>query len=50
VAIRSALLRGEEAWSFAGAGIVEGSAPAREWEETRLKLQTIAGALVEVGS
>jgi len=30
---------------FAGAGIVEGSDPAKEWDETQLKLQTARAAL-----
>lgn len=40
VAIRSALLRGAGAHVFAGAGIVAGSDPEREWDETALKLMT----------
>lgn len=46
VALRSALLRGQSAWAFAGAGLVDASDPDLEWQETRLKLQTIADALV----
>jgi menaquinone-specific isochorismate synthase len=34
VAIRSALLHGSQADLFSGAGIVAGSDPAREWDET----------------
>jgi len=45
VAIRSALLFGNTAVLYAGAGIVEGSDPAREWEETGLKLATMHAAL-----
>ncbi|HEY8394285.1 MAG TPA: isochorismate synthase [Thermaerobacter sp.] len=45
VAIRSGLLRGAEAWLFAGCGIVPGSDPQREYEETRLKLQPLLSAL-----
>ena len=45
VAIRSGLLRGAEAWLFAGCGIVAGSDPAREYEETRLKLRPLLAAL-----
>jgi isochorismate synthase len=45
VGIRSALLRDEEAWIFAGAGIVAGSTPDGEWRETALKSQTMLGAL-----
>jgi isochorismate synthase len=37
VAIRSALLSGTKACVFAGAGIVPGSAPEKEWIETRNK-------------
>ncbi len=47
VAIRSALLLGDVAVLYAGAGIVEGSDPAREWEETGLKLATMRRALAE---
>lgn len=35
--LRSAVIQGSRAWLYAGAGIVEGSCPDREWEETRLK-------------
>jgi salicylate biosynthesis isochorismate synthase len=49
VAIRSALLRGEGAHLFAGAGIVAGSDPEREWDETRLKLLTARDVLAENG-
>lgn len=45
VALRCALLRGGEAFSFAGAGIVAGSEPAAELAETALKLRTIGRAL-----
>lgn len=45
VAIRSGLLRGAEAWLFAGCGIVPGSDPDREYEETRLKLQPLLSAV-----
>jgi menaquinone-specific isochorismate synthase len=37
-ALRCAVVRGDRARLFAGAGIVEGSDPGREWEETALKL------------
>jgi len=47
VAIRSALLRGKQAWLYAGAGIVEGSIPEEEWEETALKFQAVESALFE---
>ena len=45
VGIRSALLRGNEATLFAGAGIVEGSDPDREFEETESKFQPLLAAL-----
>jgi len=44
-ALRCALLHGGAWRLFAGAGIVPGSDPDREWEETQLKLQTALGAL-----
>lgn len=47
VAIRSALVRGAEAWLYAGAGIVAGSDPEAELGETRLKLQPLLSALTE---
>ena len=40
VALRSALLRGERAHLFAGAGIVAESIPEAEERETRLKLRS----------
>ena len=45
VALRSALVRNEEAHIFAGGGIVSESHPFTEWEETELKLQPIISAL-----
>jgi isochorismate synthase len=45
VALRSALLRGASARLFVGAGIVAGSDPLAEWEETQLKAQALLGAL-----
>jgi isochorismate synthase len=47
VALRCALLRGERARLFAGAGIVAGSRPEAEARETRLKLRALLGALSE---
>ncbi|WP_404785508.1 isochorismate synthase MenF [Altericista sp. CCNU0014] len=47
VGIRSALLQGNCLRLYAGAGIVAGSDPHREWAEVRLKLQTLLQALVE---
>ncbi len=48
VAIRSALVRSSEMTLFAGAGIVAGSDPDREWEEIGLKLQFLLQALQRV--
>lgn len=45
VALRCALLSGETARLYAGAGIVPGSTPAKEREETEVKLQALRGAL-----
>jgi isochorismate synthase len=45
VAIRSGLVRGTEVTLYGGSGIVVGSDPRREFEETRLKLQTMSWAL-----
>jgi menaquinone-specific isochorismate synthase len=47
VGIRSALLQGNSLRLYAGAGIVAGSDPHREWAEVRLKLQTLLQALVD---
>ena len=47
VAIRSALLQGDQATLFAGSGIVEGSDIQREFEETELKFQPLLRALGE---
>jgi menaquinone-specific isochorismate synthase len=46
VGIRSALLDGHRARLYAGAGIVAGSDPDREFAEVRLKLQALLRALV----
>lgn len=46
VGIRSALLDGHHARLYAGAGIVAGSDPEREFAEVRLKLQALLRALV----
>jgi isochorismate synthase len=48
VAIRSALLHGNEAALYAGAGIVADSDPEAELAETRLKLQPMLTALMEL--
>ncbi|MEN9224262.1 MAG: isochorismate synthase [Thermostichus sp. HHBFW_bins_43] len=45
VAIRSALIRGDRARLYAGAGIVADSHPEQEVAEIRLKLQSLAQAL-----
>lgn len=45
VAIRSAVSVGRETWLYAGAGIVAGSVPEREWAETRLKFRPLLEAL-----
>lgn len=41
VSIRSALLKKNDLYAFAGCGIVEGSDPEQEFEETELKLKPI---------
>lgn len=46
VAIRSGLLRGRELSVYAGAGIVAGSDPQREWAEVELKISNILKALL----
>ena len=50
VGIRSALVNGNEAWLYAGCGIVEGSAPRSEYEESCLKLRPMLAALSETAS
>ncbi len=50
VAIRSALICGNTAILYAGAGIVAGSEPEKEWEETALKLDAMRRVLVTDGS
>lgn len=45
VGLRSALVEGRNARVYAGAGIVEGSEPLREWAETELKFQALLAAL-----
>lgn len=47
VALRSGLLRGDRAFVYAGAGIMEDSDPLSEYEETALKMQALLGALDE---
>ena len=46
VGIRSALIDGDRARLYAGAGIVSGSNPDREFDEVQLKLQSLLKALV----
>ena len=48
VALRCAVVAGRTAALFAGCGIVADSDPAREWEESRNKMQVVASALGEV--
>jgi isochorismate synthase len=45
VAIRTAMVRGNEAFLFAGCGIVAGSDPEREYAESCLKLRPMMSAL-----
>jgi isochorismate synthase len=47
VALRSALLRNREARLFAGVGVVAGSDPATELEETEVKLQALLPLVAE---
>lgn len=49
VALRCGLVAGAEAVLFAGCGIVADSDPDREWQESRLKLRTMAAALGGIG-
>ncbi|MEJ2205069.1 MAG: isochorismate synthase [Gemmatimonadota bacterium] len=44
-ALRTAVVRGDTWRLFAGAGIVEGSEPALEWEETGMKFTPVLEAL-----
>jgi menaquinone-specific isochorismate synthase len=46
-ALRSAVGRGPEWRLFAGAGIVAGSDPRKEWDETRIKFQPVLRALAQ---
>ncbi|MDW8214428.1 MAG: isochorismate synthase, partial [Roseiflexaceae bacterium] len=45
VAIRSAVVQATRAWLYAGAGIVAGSDPQREWDETNLKFRPMLEGL-----
>ncbi len=49
-ALRSAVSAGTGWRLFAGAGIVPGSDPALEWEETELKFRTVLRALERAGA
>ncbi len=49
-ALRTGVSRGPEWTLFAGAGIVEGSVPASEWEETGIKLEPMLEALQAGGA
>ena len=46
VGIRSAFVRGDRALLYAGAGIVAGSRPEREWEECEAKLRSMEDVLL----
>ena len=48
VGLRSALISGHTATAYAGAGIVAGSDPAKEFAETELKFQALIEALTEI--
>ena len=45
VALRSCMVRGDEAFLYAGAGIVQDSDPALEYTETELKKQALLTVL-----
>ncbi len=47
VGIRSALIDGRNATAYAGAGIVAGSEPEKEFAETELKFKALLGALTD---
>ncbi|NNF29700.1 MAG: isochorismate synthase [Gemmatimonadetes bacterium] len=49
-ALRTAVSTGSGWRLFAGAGIVEGSVPALEWEETAIKFQPVLDALRAAGA
>ena len=50
VGIRSALVAGRQARVFAGAGIVDGSVPEKEFVETELKMRALREALLGMGA
>jgi len=45
VALRCGVVRGSSAWLWAGGGIVEGSEPTAEWNESALKLGPLLNAI-----
>lgn len=45
VALRCGVVRGPSAWLWAGGGIVEGSEPDAEWQESALKLRPLLNAI-----
>lgn len=45
VAIRSAVVQDRRAWLYAGGGIVPGSVPQREWEETEWKFRPMLAVM-----
>ncbi len=45
VALRCGLMEGQRVTLFAGCGIVADSDPAREWEESRIKLRPVVSAV-----
>lgn len=45
VALRSALIRADQAWLYAGAGVVAGSNPAAEYAETEAKLRAMKSVI-----
>jgi len=45
VALRCGVVRGASAWLWAGGGIVEGSEPQAEWNESALKLRPLLSAI-----
>lgn len=50
VAIRSAVIQDKRVWLYAGAGIVEGSEPQKEWDETALKFRPMLQAFTAGGA
>jgi isochorismate synthase EntC len=45
VALRSGVIRGAEITVFGGAGLVKGSEPAKEFDETTQKMQVLLGSV-----